>query len=140
MYPQLAKERADLLGSVLNRSEAYVRRIALIYALLDGSDNVRLPHLKAALALWDYCEQSARFIFAGLESDLTSQKIMEALEESGGKLDTSGLYKFFGNHISKRKMTVALNNLLASRNIRVEESKPQGGGRPRKIFYLCEKS
>lgn len=140
VYPQLAKERADLLGSVLNRSEAYVRRIALIYALLDGSENVRLPHLKAALALWDYCEQSARFIFAGLDSDSTSQKIMEALEESGGKLDTSGLYKFFGNHISKRKMTVALNNLLASRNIRVEESKPQGGGRPRKIFYLCEKS
>ncbi|WP_163351830.1 bifunctional DNA primase/polymerase [Desulfovibrio sp. JC010] len=140
VYPQLAKERADLLGSVLNRSEAYVRRIALIYALLDGSENVRLPHLKAALALWDYCEQSARFIFAGLESDSTSQKIMEALEESGGMIDTSGLYKFFGNHISKQKMTVALNNLLASRNIRVEESKPQGGGRPRKIFYLCEKS
>ncbi|WP_320171186.1 bifunctional DNA primase/polymerase [Maridesulfovibrio sp.] len=140
IYPLLAKERADLLGSVLNRSEAYVRRIALIYALLDGSDCVRLPHLKAALALWDYCEQSARFIFAGLESDSTCQKIMEALEESGGKLDTSGLYKFFGNHISKRKMTVALNNLLASKNIRVEELKPQGGGRPRKIFYLCEKS
>ncbi|TIH12443.1 DUF3987 domain-containing protein [Marinifilum sp. JC120] len=140
IYPLLAKERADLLGSVLNRSEAYVRRIALIYALLDGSDCVRLPHLKAALALWDYCEQSARFIFAGLESDSTCQKIMEALEESGGKLDTSGLYKFFGNHISKRKMTVALNNLLASKNIRIEEVKPQGGGRPRKIFYLCEKS
>ncbi|WP_319778089.1 hypothetical protein [Maridesulfovibrio sp.] len=140
IYPLLAKERADLLGSVLNRSEAYVRRIALIYALLDGSDCVRLPHLKAALALWDYCEQSVRFIFAGLESDSTCQKIMEALEESGGKLDTSGLYKFFGNHISKRKMTVALNNLLASKNIRVEELKPQGGGRPRKIFYLCEKS
>ena len=140
IYPLLAKERADLLGSVLNRSEAYVRRIALIYALLDGSDSVRLPHLKAALSLWDYCEQSARFIFAGLESDSTCQKIMEALEESGGKLDTSGLYKFFGNHISKRKMTVALNNLLASKNIRVEELKPQGGGRPRKIFYLCEKS
>ncbi|WP_419783108.1 bifunctional DNA primase/polymerase [Maridesulfovibrio sp.] len=140
IYPLLAKERADLLGSVLNRSEAYVRRIALIYALLDRSNCVRLPHLKAALALWDYCEQSARFIFAGLESDSTCQKIMEALEESGGKLDTSGLYKFFGNHISKRKMTVALNNLLASKNIRVEELKPQGGGRPRKIFYLCEKS
>ncbi|WP_421903405.1 bifunctional DNA primase/polymerase [Maridesulfovibrio sp.] len=140
IYPLLAKERADLLGSVLNRSEAYVRRIALIYALLDGSDSVRLPHLKAALALWDYCEQSARFIFAGLESDSTCQKIMEALEESSGKLDTSGLYKFFGNHISKRKMTVALNNLLASKNIRIEEVKPQGGGRPRKIFYLCEKS
>ncbi len=96
--------------------------------------------MKAALALWDYCEQSARFIFAGLESDSTCQKIMEALEESGGKLDTSGLYKFFGNHISKRKMTVALNNLLASKNNRLEELKPQGGGRPRKIFYLCGKS
>ncbi|XPV75974.1 MAG: bifunctional DNA primase/polymerase [Desulfovibrio sp.] len=140
VYPVLAKERADLLGSVLNRSEAYVRRIALIYALLDGSDKVLLSHLRAALALWDFCEQSAQFIFAGLESDSTCQKILEALGESGGCLDTSGLYRFFGNHISKRKMTVGLNNLLASKNIRIEEVKPQGGGRPRKIFHICEKS
>ncbi|WP_320007624.1 bifunctional DNA primase/polymerase [Maridesulfovibrio sp.] len=138
IYPFLAKERADLLGSVLNRSEAYVRRIALIYALLDGCESVELSHLRAALSLWDFCEQSAQFIFAGMETDSTCQKILEALEESGGSLDTSGLYKFFGNHISKKKMTVALNNLLASKNIRLDEMKPEGGGRPRKLFYLCE--
>lgn len=82
--PILAKERADLPGSVLNRSEAYVRRIALIHSLFDGCESVELPHLKFALALWDFCEQSAQFIFAGMETDSTCQKILEALEESGG--------------------------------------------------------
>jgi hypothetical protein len=38
-------------------------RLSALYALLDKSAVVKADHLKAALALWEYCEASARFIF-----------------------------------------------------------------------------
>jgi hypothetical protein len=47
------------------RGVAHVRRLALIFALLDKKDAVDSEHLQAAKKLWDYCMDSARFIFAG---------------------------------------------------------------------------
>ncbi len=45
---------------------ATLARLALLYALLDSSDNIRSEHLKAAVAFWKYAEDSARLIFGGL--------------------------------------------------------------------------
>ncbi len=44
-------------------------RLALLYALLDSSDNIRSEHLKAAVAFWKYAEDSARLIFGGLTAE-----------------------------------------------------------------------
>lgn len=137
-YPSIASDRPGLLGSILNRAEAYIRRIALIYALLDEASAVDDIHLLAALALWKFNEDSAAFIFGGFEADPVERRIIEALAESGGKMNTTALYKAFGNHLSKERLTIAMNTLLASRKIHIEEIKPEGGGRPRKIFHLCE--
>ena len=52
-----------MLGAILGRAEAQVLRLALIYALLDGSAFIDEPHMLAALACWDYAEASARFVF-----------------------------------------------------------------------------
>ena len=38
----------------------------MLYALLDKSDHIRLEHLKAAAALWQYCEDSVKTIFGAL--------------------------------------------------------------------------
>ncbi|MEO8628071.1 MAG: hypothetical protein ABI612_08205 [Betaproteobacteria bacterium] len=52
------------MGAVTNRAEAVTLRLALIYALLDGDVVIgAAEHLRAALAVWHYCEQSARLIF-----------------------------------------------------------------------------
>ena len=42
---------------------------SVIYALLDQSLEIRWPHLKAALAVWRYCEQSARWLFGDQMAD-----------------------------------------------------------------------
>lgn len=138
MYPQVATDRPALLGSILNRAEVYVRRLALTYALLDGSACVTLEHLRAALDFWRFNEDSAAFIFGGFESDPVEQRIVNALAEAGGSLDTTGLYKVFGNHLPKAQLTVAMNTLSAAGKIRIEERKPAGGGRPARIFHLSE--
>lgn len=137
-YPSIASDRPTLLGSILNRAEAYIRRIALSYALLDEAKTVDENHLTAAFGLWKFNEDSAAFIFGGFEADPVERRIVEALAEADGKMNTTALYKAFGNHLSKERLTIAMNTLSASRKIRIEEVKPEGGGRPRKIFHLCE--
>ena len=53
-----------------------------IYAVLDGSDGVIRPvHLKAALAMWQYYEDSARFIFGDSIGDPVADTILQAQQQ-----------------------------------------------------------
>src|SRR5262249_36013415 len=63
VYPELSEGKPGLMGAMIARAEAQVMRLALLYALLDGSDIIRREHMLAALAVWEYYEASARFIF-----------------------------------------------------------------------------
>src|SRR5262249_22106558 len=65
VYPRLSEGEDGLIGAVLAPAEAQVLRASVLYALLDQSRQVRPPHLRAALAVWQYAEASARIIFAG---------------------------------------------------------------------------
>jgi hypothetical protein len=53
-------------------------RLAMLYALLDGSSTVEEEHLRAALAVWDYCEASARHLFGkGCNNTGTQTQLVE---------------------------------------------------------------
>jgi len=68
MYVKIEEEVGQLPAlpqAMCARGVAHVRRIALILAILDMKDAVDSEHLQAAKKLWDYCQESARFIFAG---------------------------------------------------------------------------
>jgi hypothetical protein len=82
VYTALAEGKAGLLGAITARSEAMVARLSVIYALLDCSPCVRIEHLKAALAVWVYSEQSAAFIFGDALGDPTADEILQALRQA----------------------------------------------------------
>src|SRR5262249_33876043 len=63
VYSDLSAERPGLTGALLARAEAHVLRLSTLYAVLDCSTVVRPEHLLAALAVWDFCEASARYVF-----------------------------------------------------------------------------
>lgn len=70
MYLDLESNRpAGLAGKMTARGPAHVRRLALILALLDMSAVVESRHLQAARKLWDYCQESAEYIFSGCTRD-----------------------------------------------------------------------
>ena len=68
-YHALTAARTGLLGAVTSRAEAQTMRLACFYALLDKSAEVREEHLLAAVALWEYCHASAKFIFGDCLGD-----------------------------------------------------------------------
>ena len=73
---------------MIGRAEAQTMRLACLYALLDRSEKVRAEHLVAALALWTYCEASARWIFGDELGDPVADEILDAL-----RVNPAGLTK-----------------------------------------------
>src|SRR5262249_29441264 len=63
VYGPLSEGKPGLAACLLARAEAHVMRFASMYAVLDQSRLIRPEHLLAALALWEYVEQSVRYIF-----------------------------------------------------------------------------
>jgi hypothetical protein len=59
-YIEMSKRSTEgVTGALTARAEAHCIRLALIYALLDGASSIKLEHLEAALALWEYAASSA---------------------------------------------------------------------------------
>jgi hypothetical protein len=115
VYPDLTRDRDGLFGSIVNRGEAQVTRLALLYALLDCSDHIRAEHLHAALALWQYCEDSARYVFDALTSE--QFLIIEWLREHGSQTKTQLLKELFKRNRSADLIDADLGALLRRRVI-----------------------
>lgn len=79
LYNELTRARRGLFGLCTARAAPIVLRLSLIYALLDGSQEIRREHLDAAFACWRYCEDSARFIFGDALGDSVADAILNSL-------------------------------------------------------------
>ena len=97
VYPQLSREVPGLMGSLTARAEAQTVRIALIYALLDGADQIDRVHLEAGLAVWAFCEASTRYIFGDVTGDTVADAILRALRSAGAagrtRTELHGLFR-----------------------------------------------
>lgn len=127
VYPSLSEGKLGLVGAIIARAEAQALRIAAVYALLDRSPVICLPHLEAALAIVDFCEASARWIFGDATGDPVADQIFAAL--SGGRLTRSDLYDLFGRNVSSGRLDAALRTLLERGLIRTYRD-ASGPGRP----------
>ncbi len=83
VYHHLSAERPGLLGAILGRAEAQTLRLAVIYAALDNSQHIDVAHLHAALAVWQYCEDSAAQIFGEALGDEVADTILASLIPCG---------------------------------------------------------
>jgi DnaB-like helicase N terminal domain/Protein of unknown function (DUF3987) len=107
-YSHLTRPRVGTAGSITDRAEAHVRRLGLIYAVLDRSRSVKSEHLNAALAVWDYCERSVRFIFSEGKKDDIADKILTALCAAGKK----GMTRTEVNKVFHGRKTAAIEDAL----------------------------
>lgn len=130
VYPALSAGRAGMLGVVTSRSEAYVLRLSCLYALLDCSREIELIHLQAALALWSYCEDSARYVFGDALGDRFSDEIAAALRGAGADgLTRSQIRDVFNRNVERDRLNTALrllseNGLAFYRKEKGEANKP----------------
>jgi hypothetical protein len=133
VYPDLSNGYPGLFGAITNRAEAQVLRLSVLYAVLDSSRIIQIPHLEAALAVWQYCEASARFVFGDATGDPIADRILEAL--ANGEMDRTSIYYLFGKHAKSDRIAQALAMLQSAKLVRVER-RESDGGRPREVWML----
>lgn len=128
-YDWLSEGAPGLFGAVTSRAEAQVRRLAVIYALLDCSAVIRTPHLRAALAIWSYCERSARYLFGDSLGDPLADQVRSALMRNPDGLTRTEINRLFGGHRQSKSIERALASLsergLAACDIRSTGGRPE---------------
>jgi hypothetical protein len=125
-----------LWAAVTARDEPYVLRLAMVYALCDGQAVIAAQHVDAAVAIWDYCDESARLIFGDRSGDRDVDKLhthLAAVRSAG--LDGRGRDRLFGGNPTRaayaRDRAIALGLAV--------ETKHQGErGAPRRTLYAPE--
>ena len=135
VYPKLSEGRPGLFGAVTARAEAQTMRLACLYAFLDLSPVIRIEHLQAAIALWSYCEQSARFIFGNSIGDPIANTIKQALDETPKGMTRSEISStLFKRNVQANRIDDALNKLFAS-GFAHKEKEEVKSGRPSERWF-----
>jgi hypothetical protein len=136
VYEKLRRDetRRGLAREVCARAQVMVMRFSLIFAALDGSPVITREHQEAALALWDYCEACAAYLFDDVSGDPIADVIADALNHSPqSRTKISGLFR---RHVEKVVIDGALDQLVADgRAYRVME---ETAGRSCEMWYAKE--
>lgn len=113
IYRELSEGKPGMLGAVTGRAEAQVMRLSGIYSLLDQSAIIQPVHHHAAMALWDYCERSAQWIFGTFTGDRNADRIFSALQQAGsiGLTRTEISDQVFKRNLESGKLSAALSLL-----------------------------
>ena len=136
-YEPLTERPDGMLGAITGRAVPLVRRLAVIYALLDQESIVGLAHLRAALAVWGYCERSAAHVFGGILGDRLADRLLAELRGAGTSgLTRSTIRTSVGHHLGAEEVGRALAELEARGLARCERCPT--GGRPREHWYIAE--
>jgi DNA replicative helicase MCM subunit Mcm2 (Cdc46/Mcm family) len=139
VYPNLSESCEGLFGSVTSRAEAQVTRLSCVYALLDLSRIVSREHLEAALALWQYCEASARYIFGNATGDKIADALLTALRDAGKDgLTRTQIRDLFGRNANATRINDALSLLEKSQLVHSikELSDDLNAKRPVERFFI----
>ena len=129
VYPALSEGKPGLLGAVLSRAEAQVMRLACLYALQDRSYVVTHDHLMASLALWEYCEASARYIFGQRLGDPIADELLHALRKHPTGMSRTEIRDWFRRNRKAEEIDRGLD-LLMKQGLAYPQEESRSGGRP----------
>jgi hypothetical protein len=137
-YPALSQLRPGLRGAATSRAEAQVLRLSAIYAALDSTSVIGLPHLQAALAVWDYCYSSAALLFGTSTGDPIADRIREAIQASNDGLSKYQIRRLFHGHVEGSRIDAALEQLVALGALYAQSEAT--GGRPATLWSAIEEN
>ncbi len=134
VYPKLTADvPGQLLNAVTSRAEAQVLRLSMIYALMDCSMWINRCHLAAALSVWRYCEDSARYIFGDSLGDAVADRILRSLRKSPQGLTRTSIRELFQRNRSELEIKNGLRMLREHGLARRKRKKT--AGRPSERWF-----
>lgn len=128
VYPDLSEAPLGMFGAMTSRAEAQVLRLASIYALADCSDVVQVVHLRAALAVWLYCRDSAQFLFGSSIGDPVADEVALALQRAGADgMTRTEIRDYFGRNKNSADLGRALTLLQEHGRAHRQEDRSKPG-------------
>jgi Protein of unknown function (DUF3987) len=138
-YGPLSAGEEGLFGAATSRAEAHVVRLAAIYATLDRDTQIRLEHLDAALALWRYSADSARWIFGDSLGDPTADEIWALAKDRPDGVSRTEVRDLFSRNKKARDIDRALTVLEEAGRLRRSQT-GETGGRPAETWVPTSKA
>jgi hypothetical protein len=135
-YERLTTRPPTLSGAVTGRAAPIVRRLALVYALLDERSQVEEEHLRAALELWRYAEESAGYVFGDRLGDQLADRCLTVLREAGADgVTRTDLREAVGHRVRAEQIIDALA-LLEGASLARRVEQPTGGRRAERWYAI----
>jgi hypothetical protein len=139
VYPVLSDGKPGILGAITARAEAQTIRLALVFTLLDGRAEIGIDHLRAALAVWEYAEASAGYIWSDALGDPIADEILRALRNAGDTgMSRTDIRDLFGRHRSTDQIGRALAMLKSAGKARLD-IRSDTGGRPGELWFATRR-
>lgn len=136
LYGELTKDEPGALGAVTARAEAQTLRLALTLALLDSSLDIDRRHLVQAVAIWEYCKDSAGYLFGAMAEDRTVDQIFEVIRTAGTEgIRQSGVHEATGRHLKAERLGAILSELQAAG--RITQTTTKTAGRSATTWRAC---
>ncbi len=135
-YPQLSRDREGLSGQATARAEAQVLRLACLYAAIDVASEISVDHLRAALAVWRYCEESAEYLFGEMVGEPVADTILIALRGNANGRTRTEISKLFSGNKPSAEIETALMQLKGLGYARVEATTSKAG-RPAERWFAA---
>jgi hypothetical protein len=133
-YATLSHADSRLHSAATGRAEAQALRLSAIYAALDCSPIIRLPHLQAALCLWDFCSYSASSLFGDCVGNSVADRILEGLKAAENGLTRKQIWDLFHGNLGSSSIDQALEK-LRSLGAAACRSTGAGRGRPATLWW-----
>jgi hypothetical protein len=127
VYEDLSAERHGLVGAATIRGAPITLRLSMIYALLDGESVVGVNHLLAALAVWDYCLESATLIFGQRTGFDIADHILQLAEDFPAGVTKTQIQEKLNKNAPRIQMQMAIQELVAQGKIRIERKVADSG-------------
>lgn len=130
IYNKLTTGRpGGAFGAVTSRGDAQVLRLSVVYALTDGTAVIGEDHLRAAIALWEYCERSALWVFGWSTGDRRADLVLSELRAvyPNGLARDAIRQLLAKNHATSEVLAVLAEQKLAEKGAMDRTGRP---GRP----------
>ncbi len=127
-YHSIDDNQNGIVGNMLGRTEAHVLRFSMIYAALENKRGIEPDHLRAAIAFWDYCARSVKYIFGETTGSTNADKILWELKRRRGGMLKKDMYKeVFNGRISATELSQSLSELAHAGTAKYEPEKASNG-------------
>jgi Protein of unknown function (DUF3987) len=118
VYDAIGNEpHRGFIGKLCARAEAHIIRLAMIYALFDGSAIIRHQHLMAAVAFWQYCEDSLYYIYGDVGMNQYADLVLSGVRVKG-QMTRKETYDYFKAFMPQMHIKTTVDSLIENGQLR----------------------